>query len=240
MAPIDLASFDIALVHFKLDSSRASSKKKTIRALYGPDRLQLSFVVPPCVVHWPRLHGDGDYGTRFGPTELAKAKYTACATDEPLPSGPNEPMRLWFSIVGAIERKLSEFVHAHRAELLSSRDISLEQVKGKLCASVKAKAYKGNAYEQQNLEARKYGYDGSEWPLRIVDAAASKPVDAPVEHRSICAFAVHLKSVYSGVAGSSYGCKWAIDEVCLISGPVRAVKAVHMALVVDWSSVEIP
>jgi hypothetical protein len=93
MAPIDLASFDVALVNFELVQSRAS-KTTTLRATYGPDRRPLSFVTPACVVHWPKQHGDGDYGTRFGPSELSKARYSACTTDEDLPSGPNEQMRL--------------------------------------------------------------------------------------------------------------------------------------------------
>jgi hypothetical protein len=71
----------------------------------------------------------------------------------------------------------------------------------------------------------------------IVDAASMRPTDAPIEHRSVCAFAVRLESGYAGVGGSKYGCKWAIDEVCLISGPVRSSAAVAP---IDWSTVQIP
>jgi hypothetical protein len=130
MAPIELASFDIALVNFELVQSRASkTKTATIRATYGPDLRPLSFVTPACVVHWPKLHGDGDYGTRFGPSELTKAKYSACATDEDLPSGPNGPMRLWFAAVKAIDSKLAQFAHAQQTALFKQRSLSLEAVR---------------------------------------------------------------------------------------------------------------
>jgi hypothetical protein len=147
MAPIDLASFDIALVNFELVQSRASTTT-TIRAMYGPERRPLSFVTPACVVHWPKLHGDGDYGTRFGPSELSKAKYSACATDEDLPSGPNEQMSLWFAVVKAIDCKLAQFAHAQQTELFKARGLSLEAVEAKLCAAVKAKEYNARAHEQ--------------------------------------------------------------------------------------------
>jgi hypothetical protein len=112
-------------------------------------------VSPACVVHWPKLHGDGDYGTRFGPSELSKAKYSACTTDEDLPSGPNEQMRLWFAVVKAIDCKLAQFAHAQQTELFKPRGLSFEAVEAKLCAAVMTKEFNGRAHEQQTLATRR-------------------------------------------------------------------------------------
>jgi hypothetical protein len=65
-------------------------------------------VSPACAVHWPKLHGDGNNGTRLGPPEPAKAKYSASATDEHVPSGPSEQILLWFAAVKAIDCKLAQ------------------------------------------------------------------------------------------------------------------------------------
>jgi hypothetical protein len=63
------------------------------------------------------------------------------------------------------------------------------------------------------------------------------PTSAPVEHCSVCAFAVRLESIYAGVGSSRYGCRWEIDEVCLISGRVRPSAPVARF---DWSTFQIP
>jgi hypothetical protein len=148
------------------------------------------------------------------------AAVCACATDEDLPSGPNEPMRLWFAVVKAIDRKLAQFAHAQQTEGFKPRGLSFEAVEAKLCAAVKTKEFNGRAHEQQTLATRKFVFGGAERELRIIDAASMMPTNAPVEHqhRSVCAFAVRLESVYAGVGRSKHGCTWAIDEVCLVSG----------------------
>jgi hypothetical protein len=58
-------------------------------------------------------------------------------------------------------------------------------------------------HEQQALTTRKFDCGGAERQLPIVDAASMIPTNAP-----------------------SYGYKRAIDEACLISGPVRSLAAV--------------
>eukprot|EP00965_Chrysotila_dentata_P035385 1177276-Pleurochrysis_carterae.AAC.1 len=48
-------------VKFTLGADR--SNKPSICIMYGPACCEVAFVTPPCVTHWPRVTGDGNFGT---------------------------------------------------------------------------------------------------------------------------------------------------------------------------------
>jgi hypothetical protein len=217
--PIDLGTFNPTLLNCDIVSTKPSKpgdKARTVVKLsYGPSRRAIAFVTPPCVVDWPKLHGDGNFGTQFGPTEVDKAQYTMGVTDKLLPTGEHE-MAPYFDALRAIDDALVACVHANQKELLSSRGLSKEEVRGKLQATVKPK-YEDDAlaYNRQNMSTRKFTWSGDERTLRITDVR-KQPLAEPVAHQDVCVVATQVDCVYTGLMGSMFGIKWSIAEVMLL------------------------
>lgn len=222
MSAITLASFDPELVNCDMVTTKVTKpgdKARTmVKLTYGPSRRALAFVTPPCVVDWPKLSGDGNFGSTYGPADVDKAQYTVGLTDKALPDGAHM-MQLYFSALQAIDEILVTFVHAHQKDLLNSRGLSREEVKGKLSPTVKPK-YDGDvlAYSRHNLSTRKFTWSGDERKIQIVDTRR-QPLDleaGPIAHEDICAVATQLDCVYTGLMGSMYGTKWNVCEVMLL------------------------
>ena len=221
MAAIDLRAFDAALVNCEIVSTRPvkpSEQARTVDKLsYGPSRRALAFVSPPCVVDWPELTGDGNFGTMYGPTDVDKAAYTAGVTDKELPieGAPLAQMDAYFGALRAIDDQRVETVHARQKELLNTRGLSKEEVRGKLSPAVKPK-YEDDtlAHTRLNMSTRTFTWAGSERVVPLVDARR-EPVDE-IRHEDVCAIATQLDRVYTGLTGSMFGTKWNVCGVMLL------------------------
>ncbi|KAG8471284.1 hypothetical protein KFE25_009705 [Diacronema lutheri] len=221
MAAIDLRAFDAALVNCEIVSTRPvkpSEQARTVDKLsYGPSRRALAFVSPPCVVDWPELTGDGNFGTMYGPTDVDKAAYTAGVTDKELPieGAPLAQMDAYFGALRAIDDQRVETVHARQKELLNTRGLSKEEVRGKLSPAVKPK-YEDDtlAHTRLNMSTRTFTWAGSERVVPLVDARR-EPVDE-IRHEDVCAIATQLDRVYTGLPGSMFGTKWNVCGVMLL------------------------
>ena len=228
MAYLNLSEFNAELINcditFTKPQKPGDKARTVVKLSYGPSRKALAFVTPACVVDWPRLEGDGNFGTKFGPTEIDKAAYTVGLTDKTLQSGENAPMKQYFEVLHAIDAKLIEFVHANQKELLNSRGLTLLEVGAKLSPAVKPR-YEDDVliYNRQNLSTRKFGYLGQERTLRIVDAARAT-VTIPVGHEDVCLVASQLDMVFMGLMGSLYGCKYSVAEVMLLKRAERVAQ----------------
>ena len=218
MSYIDLDAFDPSQIRCEIVHSKnakpGEKPKLNVRLSYGPARRSIAFVSPPCVVDWPKLDGDGNFGSKFGPDALDKASYTVGLSDKPVDGVPT--MAKYFDALRAIDSVLVEFVYYNQKELLGARDMSRDEVRGKLNPSVKAK-YEDDllVYHKQNLGTRKFAWSGEARELRIVDCER-RPLTAPVRHEDVCLVAVQLETVYTGMMGSMYGAKWQINECMLL------------------------
>jgi hypothetical protein len=212
MSFIDLNTFEPALLKCELvHSTKQPQEKPKVKITYGPARRAIAFITPAFICDWPRLTGNGNYGTKFGPTELDKAQYTVGVTNRALDDETNQHLDMYFNALRAIDMKLVEFVHANQKELLHTRDLTRDEVKGKLSPTVKAK-YEEDVlvYTRQQLSARKFDYHGQEKTLKIVDTDHRDYV-GDVHHEDVLMAAVQLECVFF-LAGGLYGCKWAILE----------------------------
>ena len=245
MSYIELDAFDPSqirceVVHSK-NSKPGEKPKLNVRLTYGPARRAIAFVTPPCVVDWPKLDGDGNFGSKYGPDSAEKASYTVGLSDKPVDG--EQTMAKYFDALRAIDSILVEFAYFNQKELLGTRDMSRDEVRGKLNPTVKPK-YDEDVLvcHRQNLSTRKYTWTGEARTLRIVDCSR-QPLSAPVRHEDVCMLAVQLDTVYTGLVGSMYGCKWQVNEVMLLkrasnnfephddpfgSVPSWAVPEVHM------------
>lgn len=219
MAALDLATFDPALLNCELTTTRPTKptdKPRTVVKLsYGPSRRGIAFVTPPCVVDWPKLTGDGNFGSMYGPADVDKAQFTVGVTDKGLPDGTTTHMDAYFAALRAIDDKLVETVHANQKELLNTRGLSKDEVRGKLSATVKPK-YEDDTlvYTRHNMATRKFTWSGAERTIPLVDAK-KQPVET-ISHEDVCAIATQLDCVYTGLMGSMYGTKWNVCEVMLL------------------------
>ena len=243
MSFIDIATFDTALVHCETVYSKAQQPgekpKPRVKISYGPSRRSLAFISPPTVVDWPRLHGDGNFGTKFGPTDVDKAQFTVALTDKPLPATGVAETGPLFDVLEAVDAALVAFVHANQKEFLSTLKLSPAEVKGKMNATVKSKFDDTDtlAYRRVNLATRKFDWKGQERTLRIVDAKRAPVTDDIVEHDDICMIALQLDCVYTGLMGAMFGCKWNVCEVMLVQ---RAPPRSAMIAEDVWGAVEVP
>ena len=85
MSFIELSAFDSDLVNCEIVRSAKPNDKAKVKLSYGPAKRAIAFITPPFVCNWPQLSGYGNYGSKFLPTELVKARYT----DQP-PAGPRD------------------------------------------------------------------------------------------------------------------------------------------------------
>jgi hypothetical protein len=211
MSAIELNAFaeDLVVceaVHKKTASGKAST---SVRLSYGPARRAISLVTPPCVVDWPMLHGDGDYGSKFGPDQLDKVD----VTDQGHPHEDREAMARSFAVVRAIDEKLVAFVHANQRELLCTRDLSEDGIRAKRNAAAKDKFDSQDVlqFTKQTLSFRKLDWKGRDVELRIVDAAR-KPYTEPILQGDICIVAAGIEYVYF-IPQQGFGVKWGLPEL---------------------------
>jgi hypothetical protein len=166
MSYIDIHQFDPAQVKCELVTTgprNAGDKPKTqVKMSYGPNRRAIGFLTPPCVLDWPRLTGDGNLNTKYGPTEPDKAAYTCGLTDRPVPEidavgDPGGAMKRFFNVIREIDNALIAFVHANQRELLGVRDLTLDNIRGKANQTVKPKYDESGdllIFERMNVATR--------------------------------------------------------------------------------------
>ena len=246
MPTADLNTFDASLVHCELVYAKPQNPlekpKPRVKMTYGPTRRSIAFITPPTVVDWPYLHGDGNFGTKFGPPDVDKAQYIVGITDKPLPSTGSAQTPRLFEVLEEIDKTLRVFVTTYQKEFLGARDLSAAEVKGKMNTTVKAKFDENDTllYRRVNLATRKFDWKGEERPLRLVDHKR-QPIAAPICHQDVCMVALQLDCVYTGLMGAMSGCKGNICEARLVARAPPAGVGSSMSPVDDvWGQVEVP
>jgi hypothetical protein len=249
MAYIDLEgpnAFNAQLLHCEVVYSKSQNPsekpKPRIRITYGPARRSIAFISPPIVVDWPYLHGDGNFGTKFGPPDVDKAQFIVGLTDKAVPHTGLSAAKALFEALEQIDAVLIAFVHANQKEFLNSRDLSTAEVKGKMSTTIKSKFDDTDtlAYRRVNLATRKFDWKGEERALRVVDNKR-QALDGQIAHDDVCMVALQLDCVYTGLMGSMFGCKWNVCEVMLIArAPPRSVGSASTPVDDVWGAIAVP
>jgi len=239
MAFVPISEFDIEKVNIDLGPAQQSRNARgpQIKITYGPARRALGLLTPPIVADWPQLTGDGNFNSKFGPTDVDKASYTMGISDKrPAHAGEdNKEVLALFKALGQIDDKLCRFAHAHQLALFRTTTASFEEVKAKNQPCVRSKI-EGDVevYKRVNLSVKILAPSGVRRSVRVVDCHF-KPTDAQVRHEDVCMVAMQLDFVYTGVMGHLYGIKWAPVEVAFLEHSAREQENDNI-----WGAVQAP
>ena len=136
-AYLSVTDLDAENVRFALGSD--SKGKVSISLTYGPTLTDLAMVSPPAVTLWPRVTGDGNFGTMWGPSDITKAKFTLDVTDVPINDRPNDAFAAFKEKLDIIDDKLLEFIHQNQLKVIGRKNLAKEEVRMLQIRSVRPK-----------------------------------------------------------------------------------------------------
>jgi len=208
-------------VKFTLGVDR--SNKPSICIMYGPACCEVAFVTPPCVTHWPRVTGDGNFGTMFGPTDILKSKFTLDLTDAPINGDANPYFTDFAQMMDKIEDKLLDFVHNNQLKILGRKNLTREEVKMLQIKCVKPKYDKLSSQlvgHSCTMTTPKFTSDGMggkfERPITICDHAGNVVPNGIVSPGDVIAATAFANQVYTGVGGDKFGIHWSFEDVSVV------------------------
>ena len=216
--PID--GIDADNVQFSLGFDR-SNRTTVSMSINGTE--EVSLVTPPALTMWPRVTGDGNYGTMFGPTDITKAKYSLDLTDCPFNGKENNGFADLTRKLNEIDDKLLEFVFQNQLKILSRKNLSKDEIKMLQIRSVRPKYDKnsGNLIGYNvNLSTAKYAWDGMggkySRKINITDHRGKVVEGANVCPGDVVSATIFANQVYTGVGGDKFGIHWSFEDVSVI------------------------
>ena len=108
-------TFNADKIRFALGQER--NGKATVNMYLEDNAKEVALVTPACVTHWPRVTGDGNFGTMWGPAEVGKAKFTLDLSDAPVCDAPNANFEAFAAILTAIDERLLSFVYDNQLKV---------------------------------------------------------------------------------------------------------------------------
>ena len=227
---ISFEQFKPEEVVFAFGNSKTTGKP-TILCHYGPNCSEAAMVSPACVTNWPRVNGDGNYGTMWGPTDPLKAKYTLDLTDTPINGNTNPYFEQFSQLMAQIDDKLLDFVQANQLKILGRKNLTREEVKMLQIPTIRPKYDKVTAQllgHTIQLNTPKYAYDGMGGKhARVINVCDHTGIVLPngvVSPGDVVAATAYMNCVYSGVGGDKFGISWAFDSVQVICQRARLAK----------------
>jgi hypothetical protein len=206
---------------FSLGQDR--SGKPTICMLRTPGMKEVSMVTPACVTNWPRVNGDGNYGTMFGPADPTKAKFSIDLTDAQINGVENQFYAAFSAMMTGIDDKLLDFVHGEQLKILGRKNLSREEVKMLQIRTVRPKYDKMSGTligHTVNASSAKYAYDGMggkfERAITICDANGAVVPNGVVSPGDVVSATIYANQVYTGVGGDKFGIHWSFEDVAVI------------------------
>jgi hypothetical protein len=217
---IDSMNFDQKLLvvelHYMKPVGDNVKPRTTVRVSYGPTKRSLALITPPMVADWPMLGPDGNTGSKYGPDSPDKAVYMLGLADRALEGVDLPRVEQLFKVLNLIDERVSDFVFAHQKDVLGTRDLSLEAVRGKMSAAVKQR-YDGDTplYKRVNVSVRCLDYNGNRRHLPQLDCKRLPLAEGnEIKHEDLLMAAIQLDSFYS--MSSVFGVKWAPVQLMLL------------------------
>ena len=99
-------------IAFSLGSDR--NGKTTVSMVYQPAGGDVAMISAPAVTLWPRVSGDGNFGTMWGPSDVTKAKFTLDLNDAYINDAENAEFTKFMAKMAQIDEKLLDFVTEHQ------------------------------------------------------------------------------------------------------------------------------
>lgn len=215
------ADLDVAQIQFSLGADRHG--KTTVSMVYGPAGGEVAMVSAPSVTLWPRVSGDGNFGTMWGPADVTKAKFTLDLNDAQINEQDNLEFGLFAAKMEAIDDALLDFVTANQLKILGRKNLGREEVKMLQIRSLRTK------YDKQsgalnghcvNLNTPKFAWDGMGGKyarvVTICDHQGQTVPNGAVAPGDIVAATIYANQVYTGVGGDKFGIHWSFQDVSVV------------------------
>ena len=208
-------------INFALGTDRHG--KATIQMYVGETAAEVAMVSPACVTNWPRVTGDGNFGTMWGPADVQKAKFTLDLTDAGINEGENEAFKMYADLLTVIDDRLLDFVQNNQLKILGRKNLSREEVKMLQIRTIRPKydkvtgALTGHCVQ---MSAGKYMWDGcgGKVPrkINICDHTGQVLPDGVVQPGDVVAATMYANQVYTGVGGDKFGIHWSFEDVQIV------------------------
>lgn len=208
-------------ISFSLGNDRQG--KPSIQMHMGPAASEVAIVSPACVTNWPRVTGDGNFGTMWGPTDIQKAKFTLDLTDTPINDGTNHMFSAFSHLMSTIDDRLLDFVQNNQLRILGRKNLSRDEVKMLQIRSVRPKYDKMSGAlsgHSMQLSVSKYAWDGVGGKyartINICDHTGAVLPNATVQPGDVVAVTLYANMVYCGVGGDKFGIHWSFEDVQVV------------------------
>lgn len=229
-------------VRFALGIDRQS--KATVSLTIGANCADVALVTPPSVTLWPRVTGDGNYGTMWGPSDISKAKFNLDMTDTHINNQENTAFSAFMARIDAVDDKLLDFVFNNQLKLLGRKNLSKDEVKMLQIRTVRPKYDKMNGNltgHTINLTTSKYAWDGMGGKyarkINICDHTGAVVPEGIVCPGDVVCATIFANQVYTGVGGDKFGIHWSFEDVSVIC---QRAKLEHKTSVAAFSAQQFP
>lgn len=210
-------------IRFALGTDR--SNKTTIAMMIGANCEDVALITPACVTNWPRVTGDGNYGTLWGPADPMKAKFSLDLTDAPiLNDEQNKNFDEMAHLMDAIDDKLLDFVMQNQLRILGRKNLGREELKMLQIRTIRPKYDKiTGALIGRALQATtsKYMWDGmggkTERTINVCDKNGAVVAGGNVAPGDVVAATLYCNQVYTGVGGDKFGIHWSMEDVSVVA-----------------------
>ena len=214
-------TFNADKIRFALGQER--NGKATVNMYLEDNAKEVALVTPACVTHWPRVTGDGNFGTMWGPAEVSKAKFTLDLSDAPVCDAPNANFEAFAAILTAIDERLLNFVYDNQLKVLGRRNLSKDEIRMLQIRSVKPRYEKctgGLLGHSVQFSALKFAHDGAGGKItrkiNVCDHTGKVVPNGIVQPGDVVAATMYANQVYNGIGGDKFGIQWSFEDVQVI------------------------
>lgn len=208
-------------INFALGTDRQG--KATIQMYFSDQAAEVALISPACVTNWPRVTGDGNFGTMWGPTDIQKAKFTLDLTDAMINETENSYFTKLADKLTDIDERLLDFVQANQLKILGRKNLSREECKMLQIRTVRPKYDKVTgalAGHSVQLSASKFTWDGcgGKMPrtINVCDHTGAVVPNGTVQPGDVVAATIYANQVYTGVGGDKFGIHWSFEDVQVV------------------------
>ena len=229
-------------IAFTLGTDR--NGKTTVSMVYQPAGAAVSMVSAPAVTLWPRVSGDGNFGTMFGPTDVTKAKYTLDLNDTHINDQPNAEFKQFMEKLEQIDDKLLDFVTEHQLKILGRKNLNRDEVKMLQIRTIRTKYDKQTGVlngHVMNLSTSKFAWDGMGGKyarqITVCDHKGQTIPHGQVAPGDIVAATIYANQVYTGVGGDKFGIHWSFADVSVVCQRANLEQKTEVAAFqnADWA-----
>lgn len=212
---------NVSDIVFTIGADRAG--KVQINMIHTGTSSDVALVTPACVTNWPRVTGDGNFGTMWGPADINKAKYSLDLTDCVINEMANPNFGAFANMLESIDDKLLDFVLANQLRILGRKNLSREEIKMLQIRTVRPKYDKLSGQligHSVQTSTSKFAWDGMGGKyarkVNICDMNGDVIENGNVAPGDVVAATIYANQVYTGVGGDKFGIHWSFEDVSVV------------------------